>query len=106
MPADAPDRTFNILFLCTSNSARSIVAESPLNKRGGACRAYSAGSHPKGEVNPDAIALLKRLDYPTKKLRSKVGKSSRLPMRRKWISSSRSATMLPVKSARCGLAIP
>ena len=71
MSADAPDRIFYVLFLCTGNSARSILAESALNKRGGAFRGYSAGSHPKGEVNPDAIALLKRIDYPTEGLRSK-----------------------------------
>lgn len=71
MSADAPDRVFNVLFLCTGNSARSILAESALNKRGGAFRGYSAGSHPKDEVNPDAIALLNRINYPTEGLRSK-----------------------------------
>ena len=66
------DRIFNVLFLCTGNSARSILAESALNKLGGGrFRAFSAGSFPKGTVNPDAIALLERIDYPTEGLRSK-----------------------------------
>lgn len=66
------DRVFNVLFLCTGNSARSILAESALDKMGaGRFRAYSAGSFPKGAVNPDAIALLERIGYPTAGLRSK-----------------------------------
>ena len=66
------DRVFNVLFLCTGNSARSILAESALNKRDdGRFRAFSAGSYPKGAVNPDAIRLLERIDYPTDGLRSK-----------------------------------
>lgn len=66
------DRVFNILFLCTGNSARSILAESALTKLGnGRFRAFSAGSYPKGAVNPDAIALLERIEYPTDGLRSK-----------------------------------
>ncbi|HEY4345581.1 MAG TPA: arsenate reductase ArsC [Parvibaculum sp.] len=63
---------FNVLFLCTGNSARSIIAEAILDKIGqGKFRAYSAGSQPKGEVNPNTIALLRGLDYDTTVFRSK-----------------------------------
>ena len=66
------DRPYNALFLCTGNSARSIFGEAILNRIGkGKFIAYSAGSHPKGEVNPNALALLERLGYPTRGLRSK-----------------------------------
>jgi protein-tyrosine-phosphatase len=67
-----PDRPYNVLFLCTGNSARSIFAEAILNKIGkGKFVAYSAGSDPKGEVNPRTLALLTRLGFPTEGLRSK-----------------------------------
>ena len=63
---------YNVLFLCTGNSARSIIAEATLNHKGeGRFRAYSAGSQPKGEVNPHTIQLLNRLGYETEGLRSK-----------------------------------
>jgi protein-tyrosine-phosphatase len=66
------DRPFNVLFLCTGNSARSIMAEAILNKLGrGKFRAYSAGSHPNGQVNPHTIRLLQSLDYDTSAFRSK-----------------------------------
>jgi protein-tyrosine-phosphatase len=65
-------RLYNVLFLCSGNSARSILAESLLNHRGrGRFRAFSAGSHPKGQVHPLAIALLERMGLPTDGLRSK-----------------------------------
>jgi arsenate reductase (thioredoxin) len=68
-----PDNPFNVLFLCTGNSARSILAECILNRAGGGrFKAFSAGSHPKGQVNPHAIALLQRLNYQTDSLRSKA----------------------------------
>ena len=66
------DRPFNALFLCTGNSARSIIAEAILNKLGqGKFRAYSAGSQPKGQVNPNTILLLQGLGYDTSSFRSK-----------------------------------
>jgi len=65
------DRVFNVLFLCTGNSARSILAESILNRLGGSFRGFSAGSHPKGQVHPYAVELLASLGYPTASLHSK-----------------------------------
>jgi protein-tyrosine-phosphatase len=65
-------RTYNVLFLCTGNSARSILAESLLNTLGkGKFRAFSAGSFPKGQVHPLALELLKRANLPAERLRSK-----------------------------------
>ena len=66
-------RRYNVLFLCTGNSARSILAEAMLNRRGaGRFRAFSAGSFPKGEVHPMALKLLARMKaFPTEGLRSK-----------------------------------
>jgi arsenate reductase (thioredoxin) len=66
------ERVFNVLFLCTGNTGRSILAESILRKLGaGRFNAFSAGSHPKGVVNPFALKVLERQDYPLEGLRSK-----------------------------------
>ena len=63
---------YNVLFLCTGNSARSILAEAILNKDGaGRFKAFSAGSMPKGEVHPAALGLLSELGFPTEGYRSK-----------------------------------
>ena len=65
-------KTYNVLFLCTGNSARSIIGESILNRIGrGKFSAFSAGSHPKGDVHPYAIDMLRNMNYPTADLRSK-----------------------------------
>jgi arsenate reductase len=72
MRAQTPERPYNVLFLCTGNSARSVLAEAILNKLGkGKFITFSAGSHPKGEVNAHALALLERLGYATRGLCSK-----------------------------------
>jgi arsenate reductase len=66
------DKIYNVLFLCTGNSARSIIAEAILNKLGaGNFRAYSAGSQPKAQVNPNTIQLLQSLGYDIPGYRSK-----------------------------------
>ncbi|WP_029040241.1 arsenate reductase ArsC [Cucumibacter marinus] len=69
---DAADAPYNVLFLCTGNSARSILAEASLTRHGqGRFNAFSAGSQPTGEVNPHAIALLKKMNFDTGFARSK-----------------------------------
>jgi protein-tyrosine-phosphatase len=66
------ERIYNVLFLCTGNSARSILAESIMTHLGkGKFRGFSAGSYPNGRVNPTALALLRQLNFPIDGLRSK-----------------------------------
>jgi protein-tyrosine-phosphatase len=66
------EKPYNVLFLCTGNSARSIIAEAILNKIGkGKFRAHSAGSQPKGQVNPNTLRLLRSLGYDASEFRSK-----------------------------------
>jgi len=72
MTDDAGRGPLNVLFLCTGNSARSILAESIMNRVGaGRFKAWSAGSMPTGAVNPHALSLLEKYNYPTGDLRSK-----------------------------------
>ena len=67
-----PDQPYNVLFLCTGNSARSILGEALMNKMGeGRFRAYSAGSQPKGTVHPMSLEVLEGFGYPTEGLHSK-----------------------------------
>ena len=72
MHSGVANRVYNVLFLCTGNSARSIIAEALLNHLGlGHFQAFSAGSHPKGLVHPRALRLLNERGLPTDRLRSK-----------------------------------
>ncbi len=96
-------KLYNVLFLCTGNTARSVLAESILNHEGaGKFVAYTAGSHPKGIVHPQTIRLLKNLGYETSVYRSKIGMNSPQKLPPKWISFLQFATMLRAKLALFG----
>ena len=99
------DRPYNVLFLCTGNSARSIIGEAILNKLGaGKFRAYSAGSQPKGQVNPDTMRLCGSLGYETRAIARNHGTNLQSRRSQNSISSSRSATTRRLKHARSGRA--
>lgn len=103
MANDTGNKVYNVLFLCTGNSARSIIAEAILNRAGqGKFRAFSAGSQPKGQVHPYALDLLRRLHYDVSNARSKSWLEFSKQTRQNSILFSRSATTLRRRRARSG----
>ena len=99
-------RQFNVLFLCTGNTARSVMAEGILRKDGaGRFNSFSAGSQPKGVINPFALKVLGSFGYPMDGYRSKSWDSPRRT-RQRWILFSPSATAQRAKPVRCGQATP
>ena len=100
------ERPCNVLFLCTGNSARSILAEAILNREGmGKFHAYSAGSHPNGAPHPCTIDLLKRLNHDVSQFRfNRLDEFGAGPMPRSWTAFSPSATKRRPRSALTGRA--
>ena len=99
------NHVFNVLFLCTGNSARSIMGEAILNREGiGKFKGFSAGSHPKGTIHPYTIDLLKKLNHPTKDLRSKDWEEFAEEGAPQLSFVFTPATRRPTKSARSGRA--
>jgi hypothetical protein len=98
---------YNVLFLCTGNSARSIMAEAILNRKGKTTfSAYSAGSQPTGRVRPEALKQLELAKLPTNGARSKNWKSFQGPALRNFILYSRYVTTPPPKCVQCGQVNP
>lgn len=96
------ERPYNVLFLCTGNSARSIMGEAILSRFGaGKFKSFSAGSQPKGEVHPRVAHLLKTLNYKPELYAPRAGRNSPV-LRLNSISCSLFATTPPMRSARCG----
>ena len=103
MSAHTEQQPLNVLFLCTGNSARSIMAEAILNDIGhGKLKGYSAGSHPGGKVNPFAMELLQKNNLPTEGVRSKSWTSLHKQARRSCISFLQCVIPQPLKHAQCG----
>ena len=99
------DDLFNVLFLCTGNSARSSFGKCLINRMGrGKFRGYSAGSHPKGEVHPLAFYELERNNYLTDGLRSKDWNEFAAPDAPTWTSYSPSVIRRQRRSAQSGRA--